>query len=92
MEVYLKSGIVVARDRLHVSYRMHEKDADSLLTLPERAAPYHDPFSFFRSVVRKEISLEKQDLSSLPVNMVVMEILEAAKESSKKGKTVWLKK
>jgi predicted dehydrogenase len=92
MEVYLKSGIVVARDRLHVSYRMQEKDADTLLTLAERVAPYHDPFSFFRSVVRKEISLEKQDLSSLPVNMVVMEILEAAKESSKKGKTVWLKK
>jgi hypothetical protein len=40
--------------------------------------------------VRKEITLPKYDLSSLENNIIVVEILEAAKQSAKTGKVVKL--
>jgi hypothetical protein len=33
-----------------------------------------------------------QDLSSLPINMTAMEILEAATQSARTGKVVYIKK
>jgi predicted dehydrogenase len=54
--------------------------------------PYNDPFTYFAAVVRKEIKPEVYDLSSLENNMLVMEILEAAKLSAKEGKVIYLKK
>jgi hypothetical protein len=59
--------------------------------LVERPAPYNDPFSFLAAVVRKEIALSTYDLSSLENNMIVMEILDAAKKSARKGQTVLIK-
>ena len=59
--------------------------------LEERKAPYSDPFSFFAAVVNDEIKVSDLDLSSLENNMIVVEILEAAKESAKSGKTVYFK-
>jgi len=91
MEVYGKNGSITARDRNSLSFRFNEKKMDSIITVPERKSPYHDPFSFFKSVIRREIILEENDLSALPTNMIVMEILEAARESALKGKTIYLK-
>ncbi len=90
MEVYCKSGIINAKDRNRLGYRFHEKDKETEITLPERPAPFQDPFSLFRAVVRKEILLEDHDLSALPLNVTVMEILDAAKRSAKSGKRVRL--
>jgi hypothetical protein len=42
-------------------------------------------------VIRKEIVLPSYDLSSLENNMVVMEILDAASLSAKKGISIKLK-
>ena len=49
-----------------------------------------DPFAMFAAVIRGELELPAGDLSSLPNNMVVMEILEAARESAATGKTIQL--
>ncbi len=59
--------------------------------LAERAAPYNDPFSLLAAVVNNEIVLPAFDLNSLENNMLVMEILEAAKLSARTGRTVKLK-
>ncbi|TAE47091.1 MAG: gfo/Idh/MocA family oxidoreductase, partial [Bacteroidetes bacterium] len=91
MEVYGQRGILVAKDRSTLSYRLDEKKSPSDMTLPDRKTPFQDPFSYFKAVVRAEIRIDDYDLSALPLNMVVMEILEAAKQSAKKGKTVYLK-
>jgi len=60
-------------------------------TLAERPAPSNDPFSFLAAVIRKEISPPPYDLSSLENNMIVMEILDAAKKSARTGQTVLIK-
>ncbi len=90
LEVYGQSGTIIAKDRNAISYRFSEKSNDSLVIVPERKIPYNNPFSFFKAVVRKKIKMDDNDLSALPLNMIVMEILEAAKRSAKEGKTIYL--
>jgi predicted dehydrogenase len=53
---------------------------------------YEDPFTYFANVIRKKIVVQEHGLYSLQNNITVMKILEAAKESSRTGKTVLLKK
>ena len=91
MELYGATGTVVADDRNQIRIRLEKDTIERKVNLPERAKPYDDPFAFFAALVKKEIILPKYDLSSLENNMVVMEILEAAKKSAKTGKAVKLK-
>jgi predicted dehydrogenase len=60
--------------------------------LDARQKPFDDPFSVLRAGVRGEIKLDAFDPYSLENNLIVMEILEAAKESAASGKTVFLSK
>jgi hypothetical protein len=52
--------------------------------------PMNDAFTYFAAVVRGKVKSEN-DLGSLRINMIAMEILDAAVKSSKTGKTVVLK-
>jgi len=53
------------------------------------AAPINDPIVYLTAVVRHQIP-GTNDQSSLNYNMVVMEILDAAKRSIKEGKRIVL--
>jgi predicted dehydrogenase len=61
------------------------------MKLDEMPNPYNDPFSYFAAVIKGKIKVNVNDLSSLENNMTVMEILDAAIRSAKKGKTIFLK-
>jgi predicted dehydrogenase len=91
MEVYGKSGYVTA-DKDGIRFMSEASRGERREAIPFRGAPYNDPFLYLTAVVRKKVSVDVNDLSSLPVNMVAMEILDAAKESSVTGKVVQLKK
>lgn len=91
MELYGATGTVFTDNRTQMRIRLENDKAERKDSLKERAAPYDDPFAFFAALVRKEIKLPKYDLSSLENNMIVMEILEAAKESAKTGRVVKLR-
>lgn len=91
MEVYGTTGSIVAKDRNQLLQRYDENNADSLTVLPGLKKPFHEPFEFFRAVVRGEIKMDPHDLSGLPLNMIVMEILEAAKISAREGRTIEIK-
>lgn len=56
---------------------------------PTRPEPEHDPFAYFRAVVRGK-AFAGGSLSSLENNLLVMEILEAAKQSAAEGRTIAL--
>ena len=56
-----------------------------------RPDPYTDPFSVLADVIRGRLKLDKNDLYELPVNVITVEILEAAVKSAKLGKTIFLK-
>jgi predicted dehydrogenase len=91
MEVYGKLGVIYADNRNDLRLRMaegYDGYRENRSRLDDRQPPYNDPFAFFAAVIRREIALPPYDLSSLENNMMVMEILEAAKISAKKGKAV----
>ena len=91
MEVYGSTGYVFTDNRADLRIRLKEDKAERKDSLKERKAPYDDPFALFAALVHGEITLPAYDLSSLENNMIVMEILEAAKKSAKTGKAVKLK-
>jgi len=89
MEVYGQTGAVFALDRDHLRIRRSEQQPAEELTVPAPPAPYDDPFAYLAAVVKGEV--QENVLSSLPTNMVVVEILDAACQSAKEGRTVTLK-
>jgi predicted dehydrogenase len=90
MNVYGTTGYVFADDPQNIRYRLSEKSAEKSEKLPLREAPFNNPFVFFASAIRGDITVPETDLSSLKVNMTVVEILEAARISNKTGKRVKL--
>lgn len=90
MEVYGQTGSVFALDPSHLRVRLSEKQPAQDQTAPAPPAPYDEPFAYLAAVVRG--TAPEDVLSALPTNLIVVEILEAAKQSAKEGKTVYLPK
>ncbi|MFZ6010802.1 MAG: Gfo/Idh/MocA family protein [Bacteroidota bacterium] len=90
MEVYGRVGYAIA-DRNGIKYKAAADKPEEYIAAGALAKPFHDPFAYLAAVVRKEITVKPTDLSALQNNMIVMEILEAAKESSRRGKVIYLK-
>jgi predicted dehydrogenase len=89
MEVYGATGyaITVAADRIRVR---HEHDNEEQMTTP---APLKEDesnsLSYLAAVLRGQIQ-DKGDLSALDTNVTVMQILDAARESARTGRSVRL--
>ena len=90
MEVYGKTGYVISENRHDLRYRLNEQETEKHEKLAERPVPYNDPFAVFAAVINGELTLPPYDAYSLENNMQVVEILDAAKESARTGKTVQL--
>ena len=90
MEVYGASGSVVSQDRSTLRLRLPGDEHERTEILPERDAPLDDPFAYLAAVVRGQIRPEPHDLSSLENTLLVVEILDAAKESARTGRRVTL--
>ncbi|MBB1285799.1 Gfo/Idh/MocA family oxidoreductase [Flavisolibacter sp. BT320] len=90
IEIYGQHGYVIA-DKAGIRVRPSERVAERTQPIPVRSQPYHDPFAYLAAVVRGEIKMADADPSALANNMVVMEILEAAKQSAKEGRRIELK-
>jgi len=89
MEVYGQTGAIFALNRDQMRVRLTEKEPEKQVTAPPLKTPHDDPFAYLAAVVRGET--QEEDLSSLRTNMIVVEILEAARQSAREGKTVHLK-
>jgi predicted dehydrogenase len=90
MHVYGSTGYILMDDPQTIRYRLDEKSAEGVLKVPLSEAPYHGPFAFFAAAIKGEIEVGQTDLSSLEINVTVVEILEAAGESSKTGRKIEL--
>lgn len=90
IEVYAEKGFVVA-DKNGLTMKPGP-EAMSSVSVSSLTRPNNDPFAYMAAVVRGEVKVSATDLSSLENNMIVMEILEAAKESARQGKVISLKK
>ena len=90
MHAYGTTGFVFSDDPQTIRYRLSEKSVEKTEKLPLREAPFNNPFAFFAAAIRGQIIVSETDLSSLKINMTVVEILEAARKSNRTGKRVKL--
>ena len=91
MEVFGTKGYAVAVNPTTIRQRLEEKSPEETIKIDPRPAPFTDPFSVLADVVSGRLKLGENDMYGLPVNVTVVEILEAAKKSAKEGKTIILK-
>ena len=91
MEVYGQSGYIIA-DKEGIRHLMQGASDEVIEKIPAPESPYHDPFLYLSALVRGTISSSDDDLSSLAVNMIAMEILDAAKRSAETGRVIRLER
>lgn len=87
MEIYGQTGYVHTVKRQSVRLRVDDR-ADKRFSAEPLKPPLDNPLSYLGAVVRGRI--KPTGLSCLENNMVVMEILEAARLSAESGKTIRL--
>ncbi len=87
MELYGRTGsvITVGRDQIRVQREEGHEEQVSAKAIP---APYDNSLSYLKAVVSGEIRPE--GLSSLETNVIVTEILDAARRSAASGKSIQL--
>ena len=90
MEVYGVEGYVIAPDGTTLRTRMSDEKTETTSTVLKRTAPFDDPFSYFAAVIRGNVD-PAGSLSSLENNMIVVEILDAARASAASGQVITLK-
>jgi predicted dehydrogenase len=92
MEVYGETGYIFADNNINMRIRDKEdKTEKSIKVSAKELDVYEDPFPYFADVVRGNIKVPANGLYSTGNNMMVVRILEAAKQSAKSGKTVMFK-
>jgi len=87
MEVYGTTGyaITVAADKVRIR---HEHDSEERLeTASSLPWKERDSLAYLAAVLRGQI-MPRGDLSALDTNVIVMQILDAARESARTGRTV----
>jgi predicted dehydrogenase len=93
MEIYGDSGYIIAENKKSMKLRNRAmKVENTAIVTSKDIAVYEDPFSYFADVLSGKIKMTNYDLYSLENNVKVVQILEAARESAKTGKTVQISK
>jgi predicted dehydrogenase len=87
MELYGQTGYVLV-PRSNLLRVMQGKDKEREISVAPLTGPQANALAYLAAVVRGEI--KPAGLSSLEVNMTVMEILDAARKSAKTGKRIYL--
>ena len=88
MEVYGVEAYAFAKDKFNVNYKLVTDKKSKDIKLQELGRSFNNPFSYLKGVVNGSIQLNSNDLSSLENNMMVVKILDAAKESARTGKRI----
>lgn len=91
MEVYGTKGYAIAVDRLRVRQRLGNRKSEEALEVSPLPEPLENPFLIFAEVIRGQRTLSLNDWYELPVNVITVEILDAARQSAKEGRTIYLK-
>lgn len=92
MEVYGVNGYVIASNSSTLHTRGKDMKTETVREISvDDTKTYQDPFIYFSDVIRGKIKVPENGLYSLENNVMVVRILEAARESAKTGKAVSLR-
>jgi len=89
MEVYGRTGYVITVGHDEVKVRKAGEKVDQIVAAKKVMPPYDDSLTYLRAVILD--GTKPDGLSSLETNVIVMEILDAARQSAATGKIVNLK-
>ena len=93
MEVYGTTGYIIAVNNNSMRLRAQPDSVEHFRQVTANAVGvYEDPFSYLADVIRNKITVPQNGLYSLSANLTAMRILDAAKESAKTGRTIYLQK
>ncbi|RNC64016.1 gfo/Idh/MocA family oxidoreductase [Proteiniphilum sp. X52] len=92
LSIYGKEGYVTALNGQDLEYRLNRSVPKKQMKVTQFPLDAKEPFSYFADVIRGDIKVEETDLSSLENNLIVVRILDAAKQSAAEGGTVQFKK
>jgi len=88
MEVYGETGQAITVGRDSIRLRRKDDNEEHAQTTPPLPSPYDDSISYLIAVVSGKI--QPSGPSALDTNIIVVRILDAARESAKTGKTITL--
>lgn len=88
MAIYGKTGYVFCKNGEDMEVLENEKDGPKTIKADLLPRGLHDPFAFFANVIKENQEMDSFGPSSIGNNLIVMQILEAAKHSSQTAKTV----
>jgi predicted dehydrogenase len=90
MEIYGKAGYVKALNPNDLEYRLTRELPKQEIKVTEFPTDANEPFNYFANVIRGNFKVEPTELSSLENNLIVVKILDTAKQSAAEGKTIRL--
>jgi len=90
MEIYGRSGYVVALDNRTMRLSMRGDKTENTVNLPPAPERVADPFNYLAAVVRGVEQVEPGNLWSLENGLSVVKILDAARVSAHEGRTIKL--
>src|SRR3954464_1025994 len=88
MEVYGQSGYVITVKRDDIRVRRAAEAAEEKIAAKPVPPPYDSELTYFRAVILE--GAKEDNLSSLETNVIVTEILDAARRSAMEGRTIQL--
>ena len=89
MDLYGRTGYAKALGPDRVEVRKLKEPEGQILSGTKPAAPYDDPLHYLAAVVNGGLD-EGNSLSSLKTNLIVAEILDAARQSARTGRAISL--
>ena len=89
MEVYGQSGYVISVKRDDIRVRRAAEAAEEKIAAKPVPPPYDSELTYFRAVILE--GAKEDNLSSLETNVIVTEILDAARRSAMEGRTIQLR-
>jgi predicted dehydrogenase len=91
MELYGESGFISAKNNHQYILKPAAAKEEQRSVSEKDVAIYTDPFLYFADVIRKRIKIEPYGVYSLENNLLVVSILDAARESSRTGRAISIK-
>jgi predicted dehydrogenase len=91
MEVYGATGYAITEAADHLKVRHEHEDQERVVAATGLSAPNNNSLNYLAAVVRGQLE-PRGDLTALDTNIVVMQILDAARESARTGRTVTLRR
>lgn len=92
MEVYGEESYAIAVNRNTLRYRIGRNNPEQTITVPDSYLPFTDGIACLVAIAKKTYTPQPFEVSAINNNVMVNQILDAARKSAAKGKKIMLKK